>query len=118
MGLGEMIEIVEYAFAVVLLPILAFGGLAMVQRKPQEAVFGRRSGLRPRLPILYSLSYACFIVSAVILVKREGVEFTVLLWPLSLTLGAIIVSMLLAYAPLALKPIVRPFMTSPEMMER
>lgn len=113
-----MTYIVEYAFALVLLPILAFGGLAMVQRKPQEAVFGRRNGLRPRLSILYSFSYLCLTLSAAILVKREGVEFTVLLWPLSLTLGAIIVSMVLAYAPLALKPIVRPFMTSLEMTER
>lgn len=113
-----MVETVEYALAVLLLPVLAFGGLAMVQRKPQEAVFGRRSGLRPRLFLLLSFSCGCLAASAAVLVKRAGVEFAVLLWPLSLTLGAASVSMLLTYAPRTLGSVARPFMTLPQTMER
>ena len=110
-----MVDFVAHIFALILLPILGCIFLCLVQRKPREAVFGRRTKIKLRHNALLFAGYGCLALSAIIFLQIETLEFTALLWPLGLALGAGAVAMLLTYRPHGLRIFARPFIaTLPE----
>lgn len=107
-----MLETVAHILALILLPIVGCIFLCLVQRKPREAVFGRHTKIELRRNALLFAGYGCLALSVIIFLQIETLEFTALLWPLGLALGAGVVAMALTYSPGSLRVFARPFIAS------
>ncbi|MEM9168640.1 MAG: DUF3325 domain-containing protein [Pseudomonadota bacterium] len=109
-----MVGFIANLVAVVLAPTLGFAWLAFVQRKPFEAVFGRGAPVPLDRRRLLIAGYGALAISGATILRLHGTEFAVLLWPLSLGVGAVAISMTLTYAPQLLAPLARPFVKADE----
>lgn len=84
--------------------IIGLACLSLSQDKHWRVVRPSKTAV-PRVRELRMVGYGLLVVCAALCIARDGISFSLILWPLTVGISAIVIGMTIAYRPVLLKPL-------------